>query len=216
MARAGSEDEGAVTAISRRKPSKRCWPAIARCRAPTTRWSTPRASRVRTGRRCSPLWPRWASTRWRGASRRSTGTSTAPACSTGSMTIRTAASGPGRSRTCRSSSAPRNGAASPRGWCSAPDAGRRARRSLWRGRTGALRRLARSGDRRQPGIPAPAGRRRSAWRQLPQALCRRSRPRAGRALVGAVRPHAIAVRAPAMRWRTASRSPAPCRTSPVR
>ncbi len=69
-----------------------------------------------------------------------------------------------------------------------------ARRRLWRGRAGPGRAAARRGGDRLDRFPRLDARRRAARRALAAPLRRRYRPRAGRALVGARRPHAGAVR----------------------
>ena len=68
-----------------------------------------------------------------------------------------------------------------------------AGRSLWRGPAGRRRRDPGRGDRRQHRISALGVRHQAAGRPLSQSLCRRCRPRARRALVGAGRPHPGAV-----------------------
>ena len=73
-------------------------------------------------------------------------------------------------------------------------AGTGAARPLWRGPTGRRGRDPRGGDRRQHRISAPGLRHQAAGRAISQPLCRRCRPRARRALVGAGRPHPGALR----------------------
>ena len=68
-----------------------------------------------------------------------------------------------------------------------------AARSLWRGPAGRRRRAAGGRDCRQQRISARGLRRQTARRPLSSLLRRRCRPRPGRALVGAERPHAGAV-----------------------
>ena len=68
-----------------------------------------------------------------------------------------------------------------------------AGRSLWRGTAGGRGRDPRRGDCRQQRISARGVRHQTAGRPLSQHLCRRCRPRARRALVGAGRPHPGAV-----------------------
>jgi hypothetical protein len=65
--------------------------------------------------------------------------------------------------------------------------------SLWRGIPGRRRPPAGRRSHRQPGLHPGASRGQAAGRTLPAALRRRPRPRAGRALVGAGRPHPGAV-----------------------
>ena len=72
-------------------------------------------------------------------------------------------------------------------------AGTGAERSLWRGPAGRRGRDPGGRDRRQHRISAPGLRHQAAGRPLSQPLCRRCRPRARWALVGAGRPHAGAV-----------------------
>ncbi len=68
-----------------------------------------------------------------------------------------------------------------------------AERSLWRGPAGRRGRDPGGGHCRQHRISARGLRRQTAGRPLSQSLCRRCRPRARRALVGARRPHPGAV-----------------------
>ena len=72
-------------------------------------------------------------------------------------------------------------------------AGTGAERPLWRGPPGGRGRDTRRGDCRQHRISALGVRHQTAGRPLSQHLCRRCRPRARWALVGAGRPHPGAV-----------------------